>query len=58
MKINQLVAVNFCSQQKPQKLQNLTTGCCYLMQITAKSKMMMIMMQYTNFVVKAYKCKY
>jgi len=43
--------INFCSQERPQKLHNSTTGCCYLLQTKAK----VMMMQYTNCVVKAHK---
>jgi len=52
------------SIRRPQKLQILTSGYCYLSQ--TKAKVMMMMMQYTNCVVKAHKvqtvkltlCKY
>jgi len=36
--INGLISINFCSQKRPQKLQNLTTSCRYLSQTKANSK--------------------
>jgi len=55
IKINLLISTNFCHQSEDQKLQNSTTGCCYLSQTKAEVMMMMMMMQYTNGVANAHK---
>jgi len=40
IEVNEIIFffINFCSQERLQKLQNSTIGCCYMLQITAKLK--------------------
>jgi len=43
--MKRFISINFCTQNRPQTLQNMTIGCYHRLQIKAKWKKLMTMMQ-------------